>query len=40
MTAALPGQVKIKNRDKGAGHPRRGILRLYFCMGVGVILSL
>ena len=31
MTAALPGQVK-KNRDKGAGHPFSGILRLYFCL--------
>ena len=30
MTAALPGQVK--NRDKGAGHPFSGILRLYFCL--------
>lgn len=33
MTAALPGAgKKIKNRDKGAGHPFSGILRLYFCL--------
>lgn len=37
MTAALPGQVKNKNRDKGAGYPRKGVLRLYFCLSSAFI---